>query len=150
MAERYKQLKDLLQTKDMFQNITVSDYLFTKCLLFAKVNLPSEEFRLYQKLFDIINPQIIQPDILIYLHSPVSKLKENIKKRNRHYEQNIATDYLFSLQETYTQYIKQHHIKTLIVDTTHADFSGNPAHLNAVIEALDKEYEEGQHFITLP
>ena len=42
MAERYKQLKDLLQTKDMFQTITISDYLFTKCLLFAKVNLPEE------------------------------------------------------------------------------------------------------------
>lgn len=79
MAERYKQLKDLMQTKDMFQAITISDYLFTKCLLFAKVNLPDEEFKLYQKLFDIINPQIVQPDLLIYLHSPVSKLQENIK-----------------------------------------------------------------------
>ena len=67
MAERYKQLKDLLQTKDMFQNITISDYLFTKCLLFAKVTLADEEFRLYQKLFDIINPQIVQPDIVIFL-----------------------------------------------------------------------------------
>src|SRR5580698_10114973 len=113
MAERYKQLKELLQTKDMFQNITISDYLFTKCLLFAKVNLPDDEFRLYQKLFDIITPQIIEPDILIYLHAPVSRLKENIKKRNRSYERNISDEYLFELQETYTNYIKQHNIKTL-------------------------------------
>src|SRR6188768_76014 len=105
MAERYKQLKDLLQTKDMFQNITISDYLFTKCLLFAKVNLSDDEFRLYQKLFEIINPQIVQPDLLIYLHTPVKKLQENIKKRNREYEQEIPNDYLFTLQETYTQYI---------------------------------------------
>src|SRR3954469_6174572 len=69
MAERYKQLKDLLQTKDMFQTITISDYLFTKCLLFAKVNLPEEEFRLYHKLFEIIQAQMIQPDLLIYLHA---------------------------------------------------------------------------------
>ena len=150
MAERYKQLKDLLQTKDMFQNVTVSDYLFTKCLLFAKVNLPDEEFRLYQKLFDIINPQIVQPDILIYLHTPVSKLQENIKKRNRKYEQQIPNDYLFSLQETYTQYIKQHHIKTLFVDASNADFLGNPKHLQIVIDALHKDYEDGQHFLTLP
>lgn len=150
MAERYKQLKDLLQTKDMFQNVTVSDYLFTKCLLFAKVNLPDEEFRLYQKLFDIINPQIVQPDILIYLHTPVNKLQENIKKRNRKYEQQIPNDYLFSLQETYTQYIKQHHIKTLFVDASNADFLDNPKHLQIVIDALDKDYEDGQHFLTLP
>ncbi len=150
MAERYKQLKDMLQTKDMFQQTTVSDYLFTKCLLFAKVNLPDEEFRLYQKLFEIINPQILQPDILIYLHSPVNKLQENIKKRNRQYEQSIPNDYLFTLQETYTQYIKQHNIKTLFVDTRNADFLGNEKHLQVIIDALDKDYEDGQHYISLP
>lgn len=150
MAERYKQLKELLQTKDMFQSLTISDYLFTKCLLFAKVNLPDEEFRLYQKLFDIINPQIMQPDILIYLHSPVSRLQENIKKRNRSYEQSIPNDYLFTLQETYTQYIKQHNIKTIFVDTSNADFIGNEAHVKAITDALDKEYETGQYYLSLP
>ncbi len=150
MAERYKQLRDLLQTKDMFQSITISDYLFTKCLLFAKVNLPEEEFRLYQKLFEIINPQILQPEILIYLHTPVSRLKENIRKRNREYEQSIPSDYLFQLQETYTQYIKQHNIKTLFVDASNADFLENEEHVNTIIRALDKEYEHGQHYITLP
>ena len=150
MAERYKQLKDLLQTKDMFQNMTISDYLFTKCLLFAKVNLAVEEFRLYQKLFEIINPQIVQPDLLIYLHCPVKRLKENIKKRNRDYEQAIDSDYLFSLQETYTQYIKQHNMKTLFIDAGNADFLGNPKHLQVIIDALDKDYDHGQHYITLP
>jgi deoxyadenosine/deoxycytidine kinase len=150
MAERYKQLKVLLHSNDLFQNSTVSDYLFTKCLLFAKVNLPDEEFRLYQKLFDIINPQIIQPDLLIYLHSPVSKLQENIKKRNRSFEQEISNDYLFTLQETYTQYIKQHNIKTLFIDASNADFIGNKLHLQVVLDALDKEYENGQHYLTLP
>jgi deoxyadenosine/deoxycytidine kinase len=150
MAERYKQLKDLLQTKDMFQKLTISDYLFNKCLLFAKVNLPDEEFRLYQKLFDIINPQLVQPDLLIYLHAPVQKLKENIKKRNRSYEQQIPTEYLFKLQETYTQYIKQHHLRTLFVDASHADFLGNEQHIKTLLDALDKEYEPGQHYLHLP
>ncbi len=150
MAERYKQLKDMLHTKDMFQNITISDYLFTKCLLFAKVNLPEEEFLLYQKLFDIINPQVMQPDLVLYLHAPVNKLRENIKKRNRAYEQGISGEYLFSLQETYTQYIKQHNIKTLFIDASSADFLGNDSHIKAVINALDNEYEYGQHYLTLP
>ncbi len=150
MAERYKQMKDLLQTKDMFQNITISDYLFTKCLLFAKVNLPEEEFILYQKLFDIINPQILQPGLLIYLHAPVKKLLENIKKRNRSYEQAIEPGYLFSLQETYIQYIKQHHIKTLFIDASNSDFLGNEDHIKTVIDALNKEYDYGQHYISLP
>lgn len=150
MAERYKQLKDLLQTKDMFQNITISDYLFTKCLLFAKVNLPEEEFILYQKLFDIINPQLVQPDLLIYLHAPVNKLIENIRKRNRSYEKAIDPGYLFSLQEIYTQYIKQHNIKTLFIDASRSDFLSNEDHLKTVIDALEIEYSDGQHYLNLP
>jgi len=150
MAERYKQLKELLQTKDLFHHITISDYLFTKCLLFAKLNLSVEEFHLYQKLFDIINPQIIQPELLIYLHAPIERLQQNIKKRNRNYEQGISSDYLQSLQDTYTQYIKQNNIKTLFVDVSNADFLGNDNHLKIIIDALDKEYPDGQHYLTLP
>src|SRR5436190_21768340 len=150
MAERYKQLKDLIQQKDMFNNLTISDYLFTKCLLFAKVTLPDDEFRLYQRLFEIIHQQLIQPDILIYLHAPVSKLQMNIKKRNRSYEQNIADTYLFSLQETYTHYIKHHNVKTIFIDASNADFLGNEKHLKVVTDALEKDYGDGQNFVTLP
>ena len=150
MAERYKQLKDLLHTKDIFQNVTVSDYLFTKCLLFAKVNLPSEEFRLYQKLFNIIHQQLLHPDILIYLHAPVQKLQQNIKKRQRDYEQAIPDEYLFHIQETYTSYIKQHNIKTIFIDASNADFLGNEKHLQIVLDALEKDFDEGQHYFTLP
>ena len=150
MAERFKQLKELLQQKDLFQTLTISDYLFTKCLLFSKINLPEDEFRLYQGLFEIINQQLVQPDILIYLHAPVNKLQENIKKRKRPYEQNIPDEYLFNIQETYTHYIKQHKMKTIIVDASNADFLGNEKHLQTVITALEKDYEEGQHFLALP
>ena len=150
MAERYKQQKEHIQQKDMFQNLTIADYLFTKCLLFAKVTLPDNEFRLFQRLFEIINEQLVQPDILIYLHSPVQKLQQNIKKRNRPYEQNIPDQYLFDIQETYTNYIKQHHIKTLFIDVSNADFLGNERHLKTIVEALEKEYDDGQHYLNLP
>ena len=150
MAERFKQLKDLLQQKDLFQTITVSDYLFTKCLLFAKVNLPEDEFRLYQRLFDILQQQVVMPEILIYLHAPVSKLQENIRKRNRPYEQKIPDDYLFNIQQTYTHYIKQHNLKTIFVDASNADFVGNPKHVQTIVEALEKDYDNGHYFLALP
>lgn len=150
MAERYKQLKDFLQAKDLFQQVTISDYLFTKSLLFAKVNLPQEEFSLYQKLFNIINPHLAKPDLLIYLHSPIARLRSNINKRNRSYEQGIDPDYLYSIQETYIQYIREHHLKTLFIDASNADFLGNEAHLNAILDALEKDYAEGQNFLMLP
>ena len=150
MAERYKQLKELIHTNDLFQSITITDYLFTKCLLFAKINLPEEEFKLYQILFDIIHQQLVQPDLLIYLHTPVNRLQQNIKKRNRSYEQSIPDEYLLNIQQTYTHYIKQHNVKTLFIDAGNADFLGNPKHLQVIIDALDQDHEQGQHYFTLP
>jgi deoxyguanosine kinase len=150
MAERYKQLKEVLATKDLFKQITITDYLFTKCLLFAKNSLQSDEYNLYTKLFEIINPQIIQPELVIYLHSPVSKLQANIKKRNRPYEQNIADNYLFNIQEMYINYIKQHNIKALIFDCSNADFLNNPQHLKVITDALNKTYDDKAYYFNFP
>jgi deoxyguanosine kinase len=150
MAERFKQLKELLQQQNLFQELTISDYLFNKCLLFAKVTLPEDEYRLYQRLFDIIHQQLVQPDLLIYLHAPVEKLQANIKKRNRPYEQNIPDEYLSNIQDTYTNYIRQQSTKTLFVDVSHADFIYNDTHLQTIIEALDKPYENDIHYLHLP
>lgn len=150
MAERYKQMKDLVHTHDLFQSITISDYLFTKCLLFAKINLPEEEYSLYQRLFDIIYQQLVQPDLVIYLHAPVRRLQSNIRKRGRQYEQQIGDDYLFKIQEAYTHYIKQRNVKTIFVDASNADFLGNDAHLRTIVEALDTPFDAGQRLINLP
>jgi deoxyadenosine/deoxycytidine kinase len=150
MAERFKQQKEWSQQPDLFQSVTISDYLFTKCLLFAKVNLPEDEFRLYQRLFEIINQQVAQPEILIYLHAPVTRLQENIRKRNRSYEQSIPDEYLMDIQQTYTHYIREHNIKTLFVDASRADFLGDDRHLQTIIRALDEDWGPGQHYISLP
>jgi deoxyguanosine kinase len=150
MAERYKQLKELIAQKDLFQQVTVSDYLFTKCLLFAKINLPADEYRLYQRLFDIIHQQLLQPDILIFLHAPVSRLQQNIRKRNRSYEQGIKDEYLASIQETYSHYLRQHRQKTIFVDASNADFTENKKHLQIIADALEKEFTGDQYFVSLP
>jgi deoxyadenosine/deoxycytidine kinase len=149
LAERYKQLKDMLQTQDMFRQVVIADYLFTKSILFAKVNLPEEEYHLYQKLYDIIYPALLKPELLIYLHAPVQKLQQNIKKRNRHYEQQIEDDYLFRLQEAYVQYIKQHNFPTLIIDVNESDFEHHPKQFRQIVDALEREYEEGVHYLSI-
>jgi deoxyadenosine/deoxycytidine kinase len=92
----------------------------------------------------------LHPDILIYLHAPVKKLQENIRKRQREFEQAIPDDYLFNIQETYTSYIKQHNLKTLIIDASNADFITNEKHVEVILEALTHDYPVGQHYITLP
>lgn len=147
MAERYKQLKEMLQTQDMFSNLVISDYLFIKSLLFAKINLKEEEYSLYQKLFDIINPQLVQPELLIFLNAPVTKLQQNIRRRNRSYEQHIADEYLVNVHDMYMQYIRQHPVRVLMVDMNKADFVRNTGDFENLLQALDKDYEPGIHYL---
>jgi deoxyadenosine/deoxycytidine kinase len=147
MAERYKQLKEMLATRDLFAQYTVSDYLFVKSLLFAKMNLKDDEFALYQKLFDIINPQLAQPDILIFLNAPIQRLQQNIKKRNRSYEQQIPDAYLHKVHDMYMQFIRQHPVRTLVVDTTKMDFLNSDEDFNTLLSVLERDHPIGLTYL---
>ncbi len=149
LAERYKQLKELLNTRNLFSEYMISDYLFLKSKLFARVNLYEDEYRLYESLFDIIYPNLPEPDLVIYLHAPLSKLKKNIVQRNRDYEQQIEDQYLMDLQNAYLQLIKSNKFKSLIIDTTATDFLNNPTHLDQLMGALEKEYSNGWHLVDI-
>ena len=149
MAERFKQLNELLKP-DLFQQTTISDYLFVKCLLFAKVTLTEQEYQLYKRLFDIIHQQLIHPDMLVYLQAPVEKLQQNIHKRNRSYEQQIPDSYLQSIQQSYLSYIQQRKGVTLMVDASNANFLEDTRHIQTITDALEKNYTDGIHRLSLP
>lgn len=148
LADRYKQMKQMLH-RDLFQQKLVSDYMFTKSKLFAKINLKNEEYDLFHKLFDIIDVHLPAPDLLIYLHCPIHKLQQNIQQRGRNYEQNIPDEYLEKLQDVYLQFLKQDRQKTLIVDVNAADFIEKPQHFNQLIAFLEKDYEFQNHYLSI-
>ena len=90
LADRYQQLNDEVMPRELFRQQTVADYVLSKSLIFASITLKEDEFQLYQRLFHIIICTCL-PDLLVYLHKDVPKLKENIRNRGRDYEQNIRT-----------------------------------------------------------
>ncbi|MEM9887815.1 MAG: deoxynucleoside kinase [Bacteroidota bacterium] len=106
MTERHKQLQSHFAKPNLFQNTTISDYFFMKTLLFAQNNLQAEEFRLFQRLFHVLNTTFPKPDLLVYLHRSVEDLLRNIKNRGRAYEQQISADYLAQIQGAYFNYLK--------------------------------------------
>lgn len=150
MTERHKQLQQQLSQQDLFQQTILSDYIFYKTLLFARNNLSNEEYRLFQRLFNILNASFAKPDLLVYLHRPVESLLSNIQKRGRPYEQEISPDYLDQIQRAYFDFFKSSpQLPILIIDIEQADFVHNPAHYNRIIELISKEYEAGLHRVTV-
>lgn len=123
LAERYLQIKTEMGYPDLFGQPVISDYFLAKSFIFSKHNLKGDELKLFEKLFTIINLQVPVPDLYVYLHLPVEKLLENIKKRGRPYEQNIMAEYLKEIQDGYFGFFKsQTTMKILIIDTSNLDF----------------------------
>ncbi len=149
LAARFNQLKKQLLEPDLFQQYLVSDYIFAKCLLFSKINLDDDEYDLYLRLFEIIDQQIRQPDLLVYLHNPVEKLQWNILNRGRSYEQKIENEYLQSLSDAYLQYLHQNtHLRILLVDCSSIDFVNNDDHYQSLVNLISKEYTPGIHHVS--
>ncbi len=141
LAERYSQLKDTLLNRELFQQMIIADYTIIKSQLFARANLSTDEYDLFQRMAEIIKTQLPKPDLLIYLHTPIAKLQQQIHKRGRAYEMNIADAYLEEIQDAYLQYLGQEDLKILMIDTSRADFN-RPEHLGQLIAFL----ESGQVF----
>ncbi len=123
LAERYSQLKTDLANRDLFHELTITDYYFMKSLIFAQNTLVPDEYNLYRKFFDIIYERLPKPDLYVYLHLPEAQLIENIRKRGRDYEQSIEINYLKTIREGYFNFFSQQNdFPVLIIDTSKIDF----------------------------
>lgn len=150
MTERHKQLQHSVLTPSLFSDFIVSDYCFWKTIIFARKNLNEEEYRLFQRLFHILNNSFPNPDILVYLHRSADKLLEQIRKRGRHYEQKISQEYLQGIQDSYFEFFKsQDSYPILVVEVEHLDFVNNPDHYDEIKRLLGRKYMPGTHRISL-
>ncbi len=137
LADRYQQLTDDLAQFDLFKNFIVSDYYIFKSLIFAQVTLQNDEYFLYRKMFDIMYKEISKPDLYIYLYQKTPRLLENIKKRGRDYEQNIASEYLDKIHNGYATFIKtEENLNTLIIDVSEFDFVNHPEDYTSIIDLI--------------
>ncbi|MBE0392972.1 2-amino-4-hydroxy-6-hydroxymethyldihydropteridine diphosphokinase [Flavobacterium sp. PL002] len=140
LADRYQQLSDDLAQFDLFKDFLVADYHIFKSLIFAKITLADDEYRLYRNLFDIIYKEMPKPDLYVYLYQNSERLLQNIKKRGRDYEQNIAAEYLDKINSGYLDYIKsQTGLNVLIVDVSDRDFVKNQEDYLFILEEIRKK-----------
>jgi len=126
LADRYQQISDDLSQLDLFKDFMVSDYDVNKSLIFSKVTLPEDEFRLYRKLFYQVYKDIAKPDLYVYLYQNTERLQANIKKRGRNYEKDIKDDYLEKINTGYLEFLKsQPEMNVKIIDVSEKDFVKN-------------------------
>lgn len=125
LLERYTQLQELRQ-KELFESYIVCDYIFEKDKIFAYMNLNDDELKLYEMIVQNLDRNIVPPDLVIYLQSPVTKLMANIRKRDRAFEKNITEQYIDDLNDAYNYFFSRYrNSRVMIVNCEEVDFIGN-------------------------
>ena len=81
----------------------VTDYLFQKEQIYAKLTLNAEQLALYQKFYSIVSPAVADPVLVIHLQNPPQQCLERIHKRSRPYEQRIESSFLEAVGAGYEQ-----------------------------------------------
>ncbi len=151
LASRFKQ-QQKMTTRDLFDQFVVSDYIFEKDRIFARLNLDDDELALYDNIFGIMTGISAKPDLVIYLQSTVDRLLNNIEKRGRDYEKHITPDYLQELSDAYNQFFYHYNKAPLIIiNSTQIDFVNNPDHLSYIEEQIfEQPIRSNTHIHIIP
>ena len=136
LMNRYRQQQDLREV-DIFHNLLITDYMFVKDRLFASLNLDDKELSLYDTVANLLERNVLKPDMVIYLQADTQTLMHNISQRGRDFETNMSFEYLDALGQVYAEYFfKYQETPLIIINTNNIDFVHNNADLEEVIKYI--------------
>lgn len=149
LAQRYHQLKRVTE-QDLFSTCTIADYSIGKSVVFANVTLQADEYALFRDLYQIMYTDLPRPEVIVYLHLDMMRVKERIRSRGRSYEQSIPIAYLEKLQERYLDHLqKLPDDRVLVVDLEGHDLLNDALVYGKLTEVLSVEVPKGYRVITL-
>lgn len=136
LFQRLKQMQSIAQP-GMFAGALVSDFMFAKDALFARLNLSDDEFGLYSQMYAQVAPQLAEPDLVIWLQAPPQTLLQRIRQRGIGMEQGIAAAYLQRLCDAYVEHFHAYDgAPVLAVGTEHFNPAEREADFQLLLERL--------------
>ncbi len=136
LLQRYQQQQELRQV-DIFHNLLVTDYMFVKDRLFASLNLNEKELTLYETVANLLERNVINPDLVIYLQADTDTLLKNISNRKRSFEKNMSRDYIEALNQVYNEYFFRYQDSPLlIINTNNIDFVNKKKDLEEILNVV--------------
>ena len=149
ILRRFQRQEEINQI-DLFKRVVVSDFLFDKDRIFARLNLDDREFGLYQQVFNLLKVKSAKPDLVIFLQARTDVLKERIRKRNRDYEKPVAIGYLDQINQAFNEFFF-HYNETplLVINASEIDFVNVPSDLDNLILEIEKMEKGTKYYVPL-
>ncbi len=149
LLRRYQQTAEIHQL-DLFKKVIVSDYLFEKDRIFARINLDDQEFWLYEQVFQLLNRKAVVPDLVIFLQAKTDVLLGRIRKRGRKFEKGVSPDYIESINQAFnTFFFHYQESPLLVIDASEIDFVHVPEDLDNLVEQIWKMEGGTQYYVPL-
>jgi deoxyguanosine kinase len=147
LMSRFSQQEEFCQ-HDLFNRITISDYLFAKDRIFAYLNLSEHELALYEQIYRMIEPKIVRPDLVIFLQADTETILRRIRQRSRSFEKNLGRDYIESLNEAYSNFFFRYsETPLLVINTSEIDFVHHREDLDDLIRQVTSMREGTRYYV---
>ncbi len=149
LLSRFQQQKEIAQL-DLFNQVTLCDYLFAKDRIFASLNLDDHELALYEQIYRLLHGQIPSPDLVIFLQAKPEVLVQRVRSRNIPFEKEIDPEYLKNLVDAYNYYFF-HYDQTplLVVDTSEIDFVNRQEDFTQLVREIKQMKKGTWYFVPL-
>lgn len=142
---RARQIEDLRQS-DLFTNVQISDYLFTRDRLFAELNLDAEELKLYDQIVANLAVEAPVPDLVIYLQASVDAIMSRLARRNSQFDRYVDRNYVEKLTDAYARFFHAYDEgPLLIVNASQIDPVNNDADYQQLFQQIERT-TGGRHF----
>ncbi len=149
LLSRFQQQQVLFQ-QDLFSQSTVADYLFARDRIFASLGLAPEELALYERLYELLGPRVVKPDLVVYLQARPDVLLARVRRRGRDHERSIDAAWLEALAKAYNEFFF-HYDETplLVVNASDIDLEGNPEDVEALLGVIRRHRKGRQHYVPM-
>ncbi len=142
---RARQIEKMRQT-DLFSEVRISDFLFTRDRLFAELNLDAEELNLYEQIVKNLAIEAPVPDLVIYLQSSVDAIMQRLVRRDFPNDRYIERQYLERLIDAYAQFFHNYNDgPLLIVNTSQINPINNDIDYEQLFEQIEST-KSGRRF----
>lgn len=139
LLARHRQQSTLRQT-DLFNQLVIADYLFDKDKIYAYLNLDDNELFIYQRLYDLLAPDLVTPDLVVYLQAPSDLVRQRVRQRLQQDADAVPLpndEYLGELIEAYNHFFFHYNATPLlVVETSEFTLDWNEAALDDLIRQL--------------
>ncbi len=136
LLSRFRQ-QQLVTQEALFTEVTLSDYLFHKNLIFSGLTLVDAEWQLYLDVFEALATRVTRPDLVVVLDAPLDVLLGRIEKRGRSYEKDFDAGYLEELVARYRREFQLYqHAPVLVVNCAETDFSRDDHAIDWLIQEI--------------